>query len=219
MICHGMTDQHSLTVLLTWTNQRTLLVMMMSPKILQVNPSSRLFGLANVNPKYRMFDADDFYRLILDGSSSSTWLISLFVLYCFGHGSVVILWLRVYIHWLTTCAMLYGIICPSRSLHCMYVETRTATKQVMVPESSRENFAIAKNQATMKGTVNQGGIIAGILSYFVSHGRTVKIRILHACRIWIWKWNPGTTKIRNFLLLAYKFECFVLYIVSKLLNI
>ena len=36
----------------------TLLVVMMSPTILQVNPSSLIFVLANVNPKHRTFDAD-----------------------------------------------------------------------------------------------------------------------------------------------------------------
>ena len=83
------------------------------------------------------------------------------------------------------CTILHGIICPSGSLHRMYVETRTAAKQVMVPENSLENFAIAKTQATMNATVNQGGITADILSYGVSHGRFVKIRIQHAYRIWI----------------------------------
>ena len=67
----------------------------------------------------------------------------------------------------------------------MYVETRTDTKQVMVLESSRENFIIAKSQATMNATVNQGGITANILSYVVSYEGFVKIQIEHACQIWI----------------------------------
>ena len=58
MICHGMTDQRSSTVLLILADQRTLLVMMMSPTILQVDPSSQIFVSANVNPKHGMFDAD-----------------------------------------------------------------------------------------------------------------------------------------------------------------
>ena len=69
---------------------------MMSPTILQMNPSSRIFGLANINPMYGTFDADYHTILILGGSSSSTWLTSIFILYCFGRGSLVILWLRVY---------------------------------------------------------------------------------------------------------------------------
>ena len=62
----------------------------------------------------------------------------------------------------------------------LFVDTRTATKQVMVLESSYENFAVAKSQATINATVNQGGITDNILSYVVSHRRFVKIQIQHA---------------------------------------
>ena len=36
----------------------TLMVVMMSPAILRMNPSSRIFVSANVNPKYGTFDAN-----------------------------------------------------------------------------------------------------------------------------------------------------------------
>ena len=49
MICHGMTNQHSLIVILIEANQTTLLVVTISPTILQVDPSSRIFVLGNVN--------------------------------------------------------------------------------------------------------------------------------------------------------------------------
>ena len=48
-----------------------------------------------------------------------------------------------------------------------------------------QKFAIAKSQATINVTVNQGDTIAYILSSVVSHGRFVKIRIRNACQIWI----------------------------------
>ena len=46
----------------------------------------------------------------------------------------------------------------------MYIGTRTGTKQAMVPESSRGNFAVAKSHVTMNATANLESITANILS-------------------------------------------------------
>ena len=73
------------------------------------------------------------------------------------------------------CAILHGIVYPSGTLHHIYVETRIATKQVMVLEDSLKIFPLAKSRATINAIVNQGGTIADILSYVISHGRFVKI--------------------------------------------
>ena len=76
----------------------------------------------------------------------------------------MILLSQVYTHRQTTCAILHGIICPIGSQYRLYVGTRTNTEQVMVLEGSQGNFVVAKIQATINATVNQGGITADIRS-------------------------------------------------------
>ena len=155
----------------------------------------------------------------MDGASSSTLLINSFIPYCFGHGSLVVLWLQVYIHRLNMCAMLHGIYYLSGNLHHTYVETRNATKQVMVLEDSPKIFVLAKSRATMNAIANQEGTTADILSCVVNHGSFVRIQIQQTCQIWFWRSRPGTTVKPNFLLLVDKIKWFVLSIVVKLLNI
>ena len=90
------------------------------------------------------------------------------------------------------CAILYDITCPIGSRHRLYIGTRTGTKQVMVPESSRGNFPVAKSHVTMNTTVNQEGISTDILSYVISHQKVVKILVqLPAMDPNRWAdWNP-----------------------------
>ena len=60
------------------------------------------------------------------------------------------------------------------NVHQLYAGTRTVTKQVMVPESSRRNFAIAKIHVTMNAIVSLGSIIADIHSYVTSRRKPVE---------------------------------------------
>ena len=102
------------------------------------------------------------------------------------------------------------------NVHRFYVRTRIVTKQVMVPESSRWNFVIVKNQVTMNAIVSLEDIIADIHSCVTSRRSPVEMQIRHHCRIWMWR--LGVWEELNILLLEDEIGWFELYIVVKLGN-
>ena len=160
----------------------------MSHTSLQANQTSRIFASANINPKYRTFDAN-YYTVWYWLDHYYAWSINLFILYYFYHGYFKILCFHVYIHRKTTYAILYCLIFLIGNVHRLYARTKIVTKQVMVPESSRRNFATAKSHVTIKATASLGSVTADIHSYVASHWRFVKMQIRHYCQIW--RSRPG----------------------------
>ena len=80
--------------------------------------------------------------------------------------------------------MLHRICYHSGNLHHTYIDTRNATKQVMVLEDAPKIFMLAKSCATMSAIANQEDTTAKILSCVINHGSFVRILIQQTYQIW-----------------------------------